>query len=401
MRSDVVVVGAELDALLAALRLLECGARVRMLATGGGSLPYAPGGLQLLGCGGENPFEVLESLAARHPLRLLGAGSVTPAIDWFLSIMDRLGWHWICGEENSPLLTMTGAPRYVLAHPESQATLDALQGRRIGVAAFDRFRDFPSDLVAVQLRRRGMDAAVFRIATAIGGTDSVRLGQAFDRPSEADALFATIRQALPEDREVVLLPAVLGIHRHSEVLERIERAIGRPVLETATLPPSLFGVRLHHLLMREILRLGGIVQYGMSEMRGRIAGDRCGTILDREGRSYDAAHYVVGAGGVLMGGLQVDSHGHVFEPLFDLVVHQTNPLRQRSPAATIDALHRAGVEASAALRPAARGGAPIENIRVTGTMLAHWNPTREGSAEGVAISTGWAAAEAIAGSSRG
>jgi anaerobic glycerol-3-phosphate dehydrogenase len=87
--------------------------------------------------------------------------------------------------------------------------------------------------------------------------------------------------------------------------------------------------------------------------------------------------------------------------LFDLAVHQTNPLRQRSPAATIDALHRAGVEANAALRPAARGGAPIENIRVKGTMLAHWNPTREGSAEGVAISTGWAAAQAIAGSSSG
>ena len=397
MRSDAVVIGAELEALLASLRLLQRGARVRLLATGGGSLPYAPGGLQLLGCDPGDPFEMLDRLAPNHPLRFLGTASVAPAIEWFLSSMEKLGADWVRGARNQPVLSIAGEVRYLLAHPRSQATLEALQGRRIAVAAFDRLRDFPAELAASRLRRRGLDAATFRIETGFGYADSAKLGQSFDHPERAAALLEIAREAVPADREVVLFPAVLGIRRHQEVMEQAERALGRPVLETATLPPCLFGIRLHQLLIGEITRLGGIVQHGMTQLRGRIAGDRCTAILDREGRQYSAAHYIAGTGGVLMGGLEVDSHGHIFEPLFDLPVHQTDPLTQRTPAATIDALHRAGVEADSGLRPIDRRGSRIENIRVTGAMLAHWNPTREGSAEGVAIGTGWAAAEAVAG----
>jgi glycerol-3-phosphate dehydrogenase subunit B len=340
---------------------------------------------------------MLEHLAKNHPLRLLGAASISASINWFMDTLDGLGWRWERGTENQPMLSMVGEPRYVLSRPKSQATLQALQGRNIAVVSFDHFRDFPAELVVSRLRHRGLNAAVVRIETGFDCSDSVKLGHAFDQPAQAKSLFEAVRKALPADRETVLFPAVLGIHQHGEVLEQAECVLDRPVYETATLPPCLFGIRLHHLLMREITRLGGIVQLGMTQLRGRIVGNRCEAILDREGRSYSAAHYIAGTGGVLMGGLEVDSHGNVFEPLFDLAVHQTHPLIQLSPAQTIDALHRTGIEADAGLKPVDRCGTRIENIGITGAMLAHWNPTLEGSAEGVAIATGWAAAEAVAG----
>lgn len=407
MQTDAIVIGAELEALLAALRLLERGARVRLLATGGGSLPYAPGGLQLLGLDPGNPaiavvdpFEALNRLAPAHPLRILGGGSVTAAIDWFLGTMERLGAAWRREARNEPVMTMAGEARPLLARPRSQASFGALAGRRIAVLAFERFRDFPADLVSRSLRRRGFDAAAIRIDAGLDGGDSVRLGQRFDRPAEAMPLLDIVRKALPSDRELVLFPAVLGIARHREVLDLAEQVLDRPVLESATLPPCLFGVRLHHLLSREILRLGGLIQPGMRRLQGRIEHGRCQGISDGEGRHYRAAHHIIGTGGVLMGGLEVDSCGRIAEPLFDLLVHQTDPLTQRTPAETIDALHRAGVETDASFRPADRHGSRIENLSVTGATLAHWNPTLEGSSEGVAIGTAWAAAQATAGEAR-
>jgi anaerobic glycerol-3-phosphate dehydrogenase len=95
-----------------------------------------------------------------------------------------------------------------------------------------------------------------------------------------------------------------------------------------------------------------------------------------------------------MGGLDVDSHGAVHETALGLAVHQSEPLAAESVDRSLDALHVAGVETDSDLRPVTRGATVYDNVFVTGRTLAHWNPVAEGSAEGVSITTGWAAAEA-------
>ncbi|MGH6881895.1 MAG: FAD-binding protein [Hypericibacter sp.] len=404
--TDAIVIGAELEALLATLRLLQQGASVRLLATGGGSLPYAPGGLQLLGRDPQdpvraiaNPFEAVERLPLQHPLRHVGRERIGPALDWFLDLMERLGAAWQREPQNRPVIAMAGETRSVLARPQSQASLDTLTGHRIAVLAFERFRDFPADLIVAGLRRQGLDAITVRVDPKLDCPDSVRFGQALDRPGEAAALLETVRKALPAGRDLVLFPAILGIARHRQIFDLARQVLDAPVFEGATLPPCLFGVRLHHLLMREISRLGGLVQPGMRSLRGLIEAGRCQGIGDGEGRHHRASHYIAGSGGVLMGGLEVDSRGHIAETIFGLPIHQTDPLGRRSPAETIDALHRAGVETDSSFRPTGGDGAVVENLRVIGATLAHWNPTLEESSEGVAIGTAWAATGNAAGAS--
>ena len=94
-----------------------------------------------------------------------------------------------------------------------------------------------------------------------------------------------------------------------------------------------------------------------------------------------------------MGGLGVDSRGQVSEPVLGLDVAHNRPLEAQGPEACLDALHEAGVETDDRLRPVARGGSAYQNLFVTGRTLAHWNPAKESSDEGVSIATGWAAAE--------
>lgn len=94
-----------------------------------------------------------------------------------------------------------------------------------------------------------------------------------------------------------------------------------------------------------------------------------------------------------MGGLEVGSDGKIREMTMDLAVHQSRPLDARSVDASLHALHGAGVKTGHDLRPRSNGKDDYENVFVTGRTLAHWNPAEESSADGVAIATGWAAAE--------
>ncbi len=94
-----------------------------------------------------------------------------------------------------------------------------------------------------------------------------------------------------------------------------------------------------------------------------------------------------------MGGLEVDSNGQVHETILGLEVYQTRPLDVKSITESLDALHNTGIEVDSSLRPNTNYPEKYNNIFVTGRTLAHWNPSEEGSSDGVCIATGWAAAE--------
>ncbi|MBC8075284.1 MAG: hypothetical protein H7Y32_04345, partial [Chloroflexales bacterium] len=59
---------------------------------------------------------------------------------------------------------------------------------------------------------------------------------------------------------------------------------------------------------------------------------------------------------------------------------------------------RSGVPVDALLRPIGGAGEPVyENVRVAGAALAGADGVREGCYEGLALATGWAAAQAVLG----
>ena len=97
--------------------------------------------------------------------------------------------------------------------------------------------------------------------------------------------------------------------------------------------------------------------------------------------------------GFLWAGSRSISYGLAREPAFGLEVSQSRPLEADNPEQALDALHETGVEIDDRLRPLAGGQLAYENLFVTGRTLGHWNPPKESSVEGVAIATGWAAAE--------
>ena len=83
---DVVVVGAGVAGLTAAVRLAESGARVLVLAKGVGATHLAGATIDVLGYAPdrvERPLEALGGLPAGHPYGHVGADGIRAAVDWF------------------------------------------------------------------------------------------------------------------------------------------------------------------------------------------------------------------------------------------------------------------------------------------------------------------------------
>ena len=405
MRSDVIIVGNELDALVAALRLLELGHSVRVLSAGRGSLHYAPGGIHVLGYapradgfdanGGvlSSPRQGMSDLHAGHPYNVVGEMVIQDALEWFFSTTDRLNAGFNRNGRNVLTLTPAGLGVPTYGPTPSQALVTAVEDRGVAVVRFRSHRDFPAELTANGLRRLGCNVTVIEAPPPGNGAESVDLARSFDRHPDLDSYFRDIESRMPELTELILFPAVLGLSEHARVRRSAERALGRLCHEVPTLPPSIPGMRLQRTMDRIIARHGAPIHIGTRVTGTRVDDLHPTDVVDTAGRVYTASAFIVATGGVAMGGLDVDSRGKVRETTFNLPVWQTAPLNTETAGASLDALHRTGVETDRALRPLISESRSFENIYVTGHTLAHWNSAQEASAEGVAIVTGWLAAQ--------
>ena len=400
MKTDALILGSELSGLVAALRLLDRGKSVRLIAAGGGALHYGIGGLRLLGYASnagetaiEDPYEAMAALDQRHPLQRLGEARVRAAMTGFLELSRELGLAFRSNGRNRPSVSLAGQPVPVLAAGAYQAAFEDLEGRTVAVFGFEGHKDFPAGVMISELRRRQIEAHLLRLESPCDGPTSLRLAQFFDLLGNPVDYFRSIIERLPDRCACVLFPAVLGLDRHSAVMAAAEEALGLPCREVPTLPPSIPGMRLNQRLTRRLQSAGALLHPGARAVCSPTGNGRCIAVTDEGGRRFEAEIFVVATGGVLMGGLEVDSRGQISEPFLGLDVVHSQPLETRAPEACLDALHEAGVETDDRLRPVARGGRVTENLFVTGRTLAHWNPAKEASDEGVSIATGWAAAE--------
>lgn len=398
MKTDAVVLGAELDALVAALRLRELGHSVRVLNAGAGSLHYAPGGIHVLGYTSDaepvrSPLERIEDLDERHPYRLVGAQVTSRALDWFFETTAAMGLDFRCNGSNITAIAPSGCSMPVYGPNDHQATRDTTDTKNVAVVRFRGHRDFPAGLAVSALTERGCVATLIEVDGPLRKTDTVTLAKAFDVMTESESYFADLKSRLPKEAEIVIFPAVLGLHRHRSVIEAAEHCLSLRCLELPTLPPSVPGMRLHRAFEARLQQDHVPIHTG-ARFNGAYTGNgRCDAVEDSMGRAHEGSVFLVATGGVLMGGLQVESSGQVHETNIGLEVFQTRPLERETVDQSLDALHRAGVETDSQLRARGNGSASLGNVFVTGRTLAHWNPASEISAEGVSIVTGWLAAQ--------
>jgi glycerol-3-phosphate dehydrogenase subunit B len=160
-----------------------------------------------------------------------------------------------------------------------------------------------------------------------------------------------------------------------------------------TLPPSVPGMRVFDLLRDALGRAGGRLVLGAEVVDaeregGRVTGVRAHT----SGRptTYRARWVVLATGGFASGGLELGADWIARERILGLELRGTpepGEARFRPDYWGEQPMARAGVAVDARLRPPG-----LENVLVAGAALAGAEPWREGSGEGIALTSGHRAA---------
>jgi glycerol-3-phosphate dehydrogenase subunit B len=411
---DVVVVGAGVAGLTAALRLAEDGARVIVLAKGVGATHLSPVTVDVLGYDPERvarPLEAVQRLIEQrpdHPYALVGPEGIRAAVAWFKERFDDgpLAPYTYAGdvERNMLLPTAVGALRPSAVVPETMAGGEVGEGD-VCVVGFRALKDFHPLLLADNLNRLGPVSArgLELDLTPEGRADINALGfaRAFDDPGFRGQLTIRLADRLRGD-ERIALPAVLGIADPHHAWADLQERLGRPVFEVPTLPPSVPGMRVFATLRERLRRAGGRVVLNNVVTGADRAAGRVTAVRARVGLRdvvYGADWVVAATGGFASGGLELDSRWVGHETALGLPVSGIPAVgsdRFRPDYFDSHPMGRAGVAVDGDQRPVDATGAQVfENVLVAGATLAGAEPWREKSGDGLSLATGHRAAEII------
>jgi glycerol-3-phosphate dehydrogenase subunit B len=404
---DVAVIGAGVAGLTAATRLAENGARVCALAKGVGSTHLAAGTVDVLGYGPDRvaaPARALPAfVAARpdHPYALLGVDAITPALEWFAERIERgpqPGYRYVGDLERNHLLpTAVGGARPSALVPETMAGGELGSERPVCIVGVRVLRDLHASLCAANIARLGVPARGIELQLDIDRREVNALGLArrFDDPAFRRDFAARLAPLLEGD-ERVGLPALLGLRDPHGAWADLEDRLGRLVFEIPTLPPSAPGMRLFDALRAALRAAGGRLVMGARVVGAEREGARVTALrADTAGRetTFGARWVVLATGGFASGGLALGSDWVVRETVLDLPLQGVPPPGGPRFGAEYfgeQPMARAGVAVDAAQR-----AEETENVLVAGAALPGAEPWREGSGEGISLTSGYRAAERV------
>lgn len=409
---DVVVIGAGVAGLTAAIRLAEAGRSVEVVAAGVGATHLTAATVDVLGYAPARVDVPAEALPAfvrdrpDHPYARLGPERIAEALDWFRGRVAELGY--VGGLERNLLLpTALGVPRPTAMAPGTMAEGDLRGGGRVLVVGFRALKDLHPRLLAENLGLADVpggpvEARAVELAPDLGAADlgPLALARRMEDPEVRKEVLRELEPAVADD-ERVAFPAVLGLEDAPAIWAELRDALGRPVFEVPTLPPSVPGIRLFRALRAALRRAGGRLTMGAAVEGAETAGARVAAVVTLTGARavrHAARWFVLATGGVGGGGVASDSTGAFRETALGLPVRflpgDGPPFLpgylDPHPAA------RVGVAVDDRMRPLGPDDAPaFENVVAAGATIGGAEPWREKSGEGISVATGYAAAGTV------
>ncbi len=437
LSNDVLVIGAGPAGLLAAWIAAKRGAQVRLLAAGIGTTHVAPGWIRVLDHvpGTSRPTGGVPGTFVAthpdHPYALAGLDALRGGLAALREVGKPAGINYV-GDDLTPSAppslpgkgaggigvapgkgtggidlypTALGATIQAAFVPESFAAGDLRTPGAMLIAGPAGWRDFYPKLCAENLARAGypargvtFDLPEMAAASRFDATPP-GLAQLFERPEVRARVAAQLGPQL-EGATRVGLPAVLGLEGYAETWRDLQGRLGVSVFEIPTLPPSVPGMRLYQAFKAGLLKLGVPILLDMTATRGVVEGNRATGVVVPDvvrDRTYRADTIILATGGLYGGGITSDHTGALREAVFGLPLHAPAEMNVWfDPQFLADRghpIHRAGVRVNAAMQPVDESGrVALENVRIAGRLLAHYDPLTEGSTEGVWLASAYRAA---------
>jgi glycerol-3-phosphate dehydrogenase subunit B len=414
--NDVLIVGAGLAGLTAAWQVALRGKKVQIAAKGWGTTHWHAGCIDMLGY---HPIEATEAVTSpretiaqliaaqpQHPYALAGLAQVEEALTAVQTLFAEAGYplHGSL-DKNWQLPTAVGSMRPTCLAPTTMIAGDLTDDAPALLVGFEHYNDFYPLLAAENLTRLGIPATGVTVTLPTienaNFMTPIKLAQQMDEdPTLRLELARAIRPHLGEAKRVGL-PAILGVNNAIAIHKELEGHLGVPVFEIPSLPPSVPGIRLHHVFVAAIRKAGGRVYEGMEAIGSRKSdgGEITAVLTEAAGRSRPqrAETYVLATGGILGGGVVTHPEGGVREVVFDLPLDA--PAKQHdwfqrdflNPNG--HPIYQVGVNVNQSFQPVSNHSdtaVPLyNNLYAAGGTLAHCEAIRESSVEGVALVTGY------------
>jgi glycerol-3-phosphate dehydrogenase subunit B len=283
---------------------------------------------------------------------------------------------------------------------------DLQRDEPIAFCGFDGYQDFMPELAASNLSRtwNGGRRTVSAVRVPLPGVKPDRLFTSIDiARSFEDATFrrdvaGRLRRAVNNDGARLGMPAVLGLTHDTDVHAQFEKETGHPVFEIPTVPPSVLGLRLFDRLRRHIQESGVEMIMAAPAHQADVSNGRCLRIhLKSAGREQpvEARAFILALEDAVDGAWRAGPHT-VRDPFF----HQTLARHPNPADRTDDSLFQPqpfaaiGYPVSDRLQPTDTDGQPLaSNVFVAGGGIAGYDPTGIKARGGMAIATGYRAAQ--------
>lgn len=424
---DVVVIGAGLAGIVAAIRMRQAGLSVALVHKGRGGLQLSQGTIDVLGYRPERvarPLEELpEFLAAQHrdsdiahPYAKTGVEAIRTGVEYVSELVGDLLQGDV--DTNVALPTALGALRPTALYQPSMAdgavSLDPAKpgalraGSTVVVVGIQQFKDFAPELIAGNLARTELPgggrletrSAWVSFPARADEADSfgLNIARALDKPERREELANQLKE-LVRPGETIALPAVLGVDDPTAFADLRER-VGAPIFEIPVPPPGVPGIRLNEALynlakkLRVETFLGSLVT-GAEQADGELTAAIVGTA----GRPLPikAKAFVLAAGGFESGALELDSYQKLSETILGLPLAVPAGELINDAWAGQQPLFSVGVatdDAMVVVDPAT--GKPVyRNLWAAGGVLAGAQRWDEKDGDGIAVASAVRAADAI------
>lgn len=397
---DGVIIGGGLAGLVAGIRAAERGQKLLLVSEGTGSLTYSSGAFDI----GE-----LEELrrVEKHPYALLPKATVLEGLHYFQVLLPE---YRRPEQISSEILTPLGSRRTAGFAPEGLRADALSQVREIILMAPQGMKDFFPTVVKANLEREFPQSRVqiypfqvpafdswYQVGKPVNGMEYARFWRTEAGQKELVRLLRELTQGvMGKGTGAVVFPGLTRIF--SEPLQKLLAQFPYPVVEMTDMSPSFGGQVLYEVLKRKFKELGGEIMVGSGVRKADIEGKSCKQVrVKSKGRDtlLKAREFILATGGIFGGGIEVTPAGAKEKilgiPLFLPSEWTRAQFLGEQPYA------RLGVEVDSALRPLdpQSGELLFENVRITGRLLAHWDPWVEFCGGGVSIVTGWLAGEIL------
>jgi len=415
MKTDVAVIGTGLAALAAARTVQQSGRQVVLVWPGLSSLYFLFATVDVIGYPTAtatdsiaDPAEAIARLIGRdptHPYARAGMNAVEAGIDLMLDWFKEAGLAWEGTLNRNFLLpTATGTPKPCCLAPASMTAGDLSRPQPIVLCGFTGYQDFAPEFAASNLKRHwgAADVSAVRVTAPGYGPDrlftSIDLARGFEDARFRDAVAGQLRDRISGDGARVGVPGVLGLTTPNETFAAFQRAVGHPVFEIPTVPPSVIALRLFDRLRKHLQESGIEIIWAAPAHAAEVTDGRCRSILLKAAGHelpVEAAAYILALEDWVDGAFRAGVHT-VRDPFFHQAIAWDKVPTDRTAESLFSSqpFEQVGYALTDRLQPADAKGKPLaRNVFCAGGAMAGYDPSGTKSRGGMAIATGYRAAQ--------